>query len=287
MLEKKNIVTVIVSFNPTKNLWRLVEICFTFSQNVVIVDNASKNAYEVVSPLSKQYDCLDIIYSNENKGIAWALNQGIKFALTHYNAGWILTFDQDSIPHENLITYYDYVLCNISNSLYLGILGCAFTEADTLPVYLMNQIKWKKTYTIITSGTLYKSEVFSKVGYFIEDMFIDGVDFEFSLRVAQAGLKTILVENTLIMHSLGDPILFRIGKLGISSSNHNALRRYYMARNHIIITRRYYMSFPIWILKKNIFFFLNIIKMIIVEKNRKVKIKALLKGIWDGVKNKV
>jgi rhamnosyltransferase len=80
-----------------------------------------------------------------------------------------------------------------------------------------------------------------KWGYMMNSCFIDSVDFDFVLRVKKK-FHVLRVNEPLIYHELGLPVT----KYGISSSNHNAIRRYYMARNHVLICRRYWKDYPMW-----------------------------------------
>ena len=108
-------------------------------------------------------------------------------------------------------------------------------------------------------------------------MFIDSVDFDFVLRVRKK-YRVLCVNQPLIYHELGSPIT----KYGITSSNHNAIRRYYMSRNHLLISKRYWKNYPLWVLKKNVLFFCAIIKMILVENNIKEKLLHTVQGLRDA-----
>lgn len=90
------------------------------------------------------------------------------------------------------------------------------------------------------------------------------------------------VNEPLIYHELGLPVT----KYGISSSNHNAIRRYYMARNHVLICRRYWKDYPMWVLKKTFMFCGSVIKLMVVEDNIKEKTFNTIRGLKDAFKLK-
>lgn len=140
----------------------------------------------------------------------------------------------------------------------------------------------KKTLTIITSGALHILSKIPQIGLYDESLFIDSVDFDFALRVKSKGFEVLRVKEPLICHHLGNPIK----KMGIQSSNHSSFRRYYMARNHVIILKRYWKQFPLWVLKKNLFFMIQLLKMMILEGDKKAKLCLTLKGFHDAFKNK-
>ena len=268
---KSNTCIVIVTYNPDSsfinNLGRHLEI----AEKIVVVDNNS--AIAITSIIPEEYlNKINIIQSETNKGIAWALNVGIKEAIK-LDSDWVLSFDQDSLPNLNLLDYYSTVLKSEKN---VGLLGTQFSEA----VVAIPAISWKESLTVITSGTLHPKALFDKMGFYNEKLFIDSVDFDFALRAKLAGYKVIRIDQPLLSHKLGTPVK----KYGIESSNHNLIRRYYYARNHVFLTKTYFSKFPSWILKKNFFFIKSILELIIVEDSVYEKIKTISKGIKDGHK---
>lgn len=139
-------------------------------------------------------------------------------------------------------------------------------------------ISFSENATLITSGTLHPISIFDDIGLYDEGLFIDSVDFDFVLRVKKK-FRVLRINEPLICHELGTPF----SRFGIESSNHNIVRRYYMARNHIIICKRYWKIFPTWIFKKNVFFLIAILKMLIVEENAKEKFISTIRGIRDAL----
>jgi len=269
---RSNTCIVIVTFNPDSefknNLLQHLEI----ADKIVIIDNNSD--VNIDSFISKEYlNRIEIIYSKSNKGIAWALNAGINRAKCS-SIDWVLTFDQDSFPNKNILSYYSEVLKNEKN---VGIIGTNFSSE----IVEITKVSWENKITIITSGTLHPMQIFEKINFYNEKLFIDDVDFDFSLRVSMAGFNVIRIKEPLIKHTLGSPI----NKYGLNSSNHNLIRRYYYGRNHVYLTKTYFSKHPYWIFKKNYFFLKSIIVLIIVEDNVINKISSILKGVKDGFKN--
>lgn len=269
--DRYNTLVVVVTYNPdidfVSHFNRYVEI----AEKSLIVDNNSEfNIKELVcEPLHSYFE---FILSKENKGIAWGLNQGILYALEN-GYSYILTLDQDSLPLKNILEIYGEFLKDKEG---IGLIGTSFLEKidkDTV-----NNNVFKSKLSVITSGTLHCVEIFSQVGLYNEKLFIDSVDFEFSLRVKKAGYKVLRSTMPLLEHHLGSPI----SHYGIKSSNHNAIRRYYMTRNHIYVTKKFFKSFPWWIIKKNVHFAYSILIFLIVEKQKKEKIKEILRGVNDG-----
>lgn len=278
IVKKENTCIVIVTYNPEKLFIETVRIYENIVNHVVIVDNGSDQDSCLFSSFVENSNS-EMICSKNNYGIAWALNTGIRRALS-YNPDWIITFDQDSRPLPGIIDYYNQVIQEQSNQNEIGLISGRFAE-DPQPI--TDRVTWKHAYTLITSGTLHNVRLFDNIGWYNEKMFIDSVDFEFTLRVREKGYSTLLIQNEILKHKLGNPKRKKIFGYTIESSNHSPLRRYYMARNHVYISRKFFFTFSYWILRKNYFFIVSIIKMILVDDQVRAKFKQTWIGIKDGL----
>ena len=103
------------------------------------------------------------------------------------------------------------------------------------------------------------------------------------MRLRENGKVLLLTREEGMQHIAGDPGFKNFFGLKLISSNHNIIRRYYMSRNHVILTKEYFFSFPYFIAKLNYFYLISIIKIILIDNDRKAKIKASIKGIKDGI----
>ncbi|MDR3113279.1 MAG: glycosyltransferase, partial [Endomicrobium sp.] len=85
------ICAVIVSFNSDK-VFRCYESVKEQVDFVIIADNATSDE-SIIARLKNLSDGggkLRLVFSSENLGIAWALNQGAKYA-KEKNCDWLLT----------------------------------------------------------------------------------------------------------------------------------------------------------------------------------------------------
>ena len=105
--QKSNTATVIVTYNPDKDFAANLLQAHAITDLVVVVDNGSQNLSFVRE--SVRAAGTELIALDENRGIAAALNIGIRRAL---DAGkeWILTLDDDSFPQSNILEPYARVL---------------------------------------------------------------------------------------------------------------------------------------------------------------------------------
>lgn len=96
---------------------------------------------------------------------------------------------------------------------------------------LEHKIKVEKTH--ITSGTVYRIDMFKTTGLFVEEFFIDCIDIEFGYRANHCGFPTAILCNHLLKQQFGTTHKYR-------NSEYNAygpFRLYHIMRNNIWMWR--------------------------------------------------
>lgn len=198
---------------------------------MIIVDNGSKEKY-VKYIKSINEDKIEIILNKENLGIATALNIGVRKALEN-GYEWILTMDQDSKASPDMVKKMFNVYNSINREERKDILSIFPNFVDERIQSIeenSNMNSYEYVDADITSGNLLRKEVFEKVGFFDDSLFIDLVDTDFCMRLNEKGIKMIKIRDAVLYHSLGESKTIK-GILGsFNTSNHSALRRYYMTR---------------------------------------------------------
>lgn len=264
----------IVLYNPEIDIVK--QNIKTLSQQgfeVLLVDNCSKNKDEIIS-----LEGAKCILNDDNLGVGRALNQICEYSKEH-GFHWSLLLDQDSIVPDNLLDEYkkriEYdklaILCPtiIEDNINQDI---SSKTSDT-------EIQVRKC---ITSGSMVSTDIWSKVGKFDEDMFIDYVDFDYCYKVGKQGYVIIQLPSVKLLHSLGDSKLRRCFWWKIRVSGHSEMRKYYISRNIVIFMRRY-MGFRVFVLES-----LRLLKLfllvVIYEDGKRQKLSAIKKGIGDGLK---
>jgi rhamnosyltransferase len=271
---EQNTFVVIITYNPDSRLRESISVVGKIFRNIVIIDNHSFN--DVRSLIGNNN--LNYIQNEENFGIAKALNIGADFAFKN-GAEWILMLDQDSIPRYDILEVFKSVYSQYNLKNRIGQIGVSIPQLST------KKSPFKDVKVLITSGTLLSLRIFNEVGRFREDFFIDSVDFEYSLRIRKKGYVNLLSPEFGIDHQLGNTRVKKIWFLTISSSNHSPIRRYYMARNHAILSIQYFFSFPIWILKKNLAMVQILLQMLIVDDQKILKLRNTCSGFVAGIAN--
>jgi rhamnosyltransferase len=280
---------IFVTYNPDSNLVENVSSVLAQSSEVVIVDNASNiDAQKILRDISNDKR-VTLILNDRNLGIAYALNQGVKYAISH-EYQWVLTFDQDSLAPPGYIetllsTYYSN-----ENQDSIAIVAPTYvTSTGTVSFsHPLSKNSNNKTYseveTTMTSGNLVDIKVFKKVGLFNEDFFIDFVDHEYCLRLNKSGFRIIESHQAVLKHTLGASTQHNFLGLKIVTTNHNPVRRYYKYRNMITVLKAHFLDSRSISFKILRVFLSEPVKILILEQDKYSKIKSILRGVIHGMK---
>lgn len=285
------VAAIIVSYNPDSNLFDSINLLLNQVEKVIIVDNGSKEKY-VKYIKSINEDKIEIILNKENLGIATALNIGVRKALEN-GYEWILTMDQDSKASPDMVKKMFNVYNSINREERKDILSIFPNFVDERIQSIeenSNMNSYEYVDADITSGNLLRKEVFEKVGFFDDSLFIDLVDTDFCMRLNEKGIKMIKIRDAVLYHSLGESKTIK-GILGsFNTSNHSALRRYYMTRNRFYIWEKYKGLNSFTLNRDKKLFKKEFVKIILGEKDKVNKIKMVIRGYKDykkGIKGKL
>ena len=282
-LNPHQICCLIVTYNPDDRLLNIINIIECQVGKTIIVDNNSEGKSAAILSHIAEIDKVFLLRNKVNGGIAKALNQGVRMA-SQMGYEWVLTFDQDTTPFHDIIESISEVYALYPEKQKIGAIGVNFSSEYSGDYYQFNTNKmYHERDYLITSGCLLSIKAFSEIGGFREDLFIDNVDLEYSLRLKEYGKVSIITKKWGMRHKAGDPKTIKFFGISMVSSNHSSLRRYYMARNHIILSKEYMFRNPYFILKLNIFFLLSLISILLAEDNKIPKLSASFKGMLDGV----
>lgn len=274
MLEK--VAAIIVSFNGGEKIISSINALEKVVDLIIIVDNGSNDeSLKIIKAISSS--AIKVIELDENMGIGCALNFGVKFAIKE-KFHWVITMDQDSIVDKNIIKSYEKFISENENAKILTPNislnnGGIYSEVD------------KEVEMAITSGNLVRLDIFDKIGFYNEILFIDSVDIEFCLRLKQHGERIFFVKDAFINHELGCPH----DKNGFFSkfySKHSPLRRYYIYRNYFYILNVYFFKFPFFVIKFTISHFILFLTIVLYERNWIENFKFIFKGLLHGLLGK-
>lgn len=272
----------IITYNPTlTDVSTCLEALCNQVERVIIVDNASKNVKSLQEVVSK-YANVTLVKNSQNIGFAKALTQVFEWAKSQ-GFNWVLTLNDDSVVPSNMISEYKKILesqgnlVNQKNAKNSKIAIVCSLLKNRLDGTILHSKCHKDE--CITSGSLTSVEAWQKIGGFDEWLEIDGVDFDFSRRLVRAGWKIVECQNVIMEHQIGKARSINLIIKHPIVWNHNANRKYYIARNMQVVDYKmgtYSYAKSLRAVVRDMIF------VALWEKNKFAKIRAMIRGFKDG-----
>ena len=175
--------------------------------------------------------------------------------------------DQDSSFKDDIFFYINRVKDKLISDKIISSFGPKRNEKE------------KSGYTnrLITSGNILNIKGWKDVGKFDENLFIDEVDFDLCYKLKKLGKSIYKFEDVYLNHKVGSPKTIYIFGKKINSMNHNYIRKYYIVRNRMYMSK-FYPQYKKMYIKSNI---LDTMKVILVEEDKIRKLYYMLKGFID------
>lgn len=287
---REHVCAVIVTYHPDD---RFPDRCRQIARQVgrvVIIDNGSGG--ETIQRLRtlEAAGTAHLVINPDNRGIAVALNQGVTWARAHGFA-WALLFDHDTVPEDGIVNELRQIYIAFHDKQRLAVIGSNFRRAGDgkLQINFPEPLDapWVQVKTVITSGSLISLSAAAEIGPFREEFFIDHVDDEYCLRARSKGYEVLLACDPLTTHAIGYPTLHRVLWRTWGTSNYSASRRYYMTRNHFVLIKEYGSRELAWATTTFYWRLKSLILLILLERERGVKLRHMGKGLWDGFRGRL
>ena len=120
---------VVVSYHPSRELLRNIEILAGQVSHIVVVDNTpNTNPQAVIDELEERGGCT-VIRNGKNLGIAAALNLGVQRAIS-LGCDWIVTFDQDSRIGDGYIDGLISAYVESSDPTKIGVMCPIYRDGE-------------------------------------------------------------------------------------------------------------------------------------------------------------
>jgi rhamnosyltransferase len=234
-----------ITFEPTtEDLDSLTQQLCLFPRRALF-DNSLTPAARAAIMLRCHDLNIEYLSENKNLGTAGGLNRLAALA-KHHDIQWMFYFDQDSTFD---IHFYGRLqdVAEIAAVMGLAAVGSTIHERSTIqPEEPKNRIAPARY--LIASGTLFGVGAWEGVGQFDESLFLDTVDHEWCLRARVRGYRLGQAPTLALSHRIGRNQRAILGGR-IQPTQHPSWRRELMWRNSIILTRRYWKSNPVQILR--------------------------------------
>ena len=287
---KNPVIAVVVAYRPRSGeLEASVKSLLQNFREIVVVWNGP---HPFKAPTCLKHKRIHLLDMKDNVGLARALNQGITRAFD-LGAAWVYLSDQDSVLPRDfkrlMVEYSGFIPKNVK----VAAIGPRYYNETTLDKnrFIRLNLLWVNRFKphadeiyaeaeyLITSGSFIAKEVFYEVGPMRDELFVDFIDIEWTLRARRLGYKAIALPNVMIHHRLGD---YGFNFLGTRFPIHSPLRIYYYFRNAAYLYKRRYISLN-WKLvdsSRNIFRFLF---YVILVKPRLKYLRMALLGTYHGI----
>lgn len=266
---------------------------------IVVVDNASSDGTREL--LATEFPDVTVLPLRENTGIAGGLAAGLAYAALKKKYQWVWLFDQDSFPAphalERLLAGLRYLPDDEEIAAMLGPVcvhpasgmifpSMAWRGSRLVPIFADPRREVTLVDSIISSGTLLRSNAVEAAGLPKTDFFMDFVDHEYCLRLRRYGFRIAVVRDSLLHHALGCPSTFNI--LGRTKfwTDHAPWREYYMIRNEVFTI---WVDYPKWSIKAFTVERLarHILDLLLFGTQKLACIKMICRGFSDGLSGKL
>ena len=278
----KQVCAVVISYHPDAGVLENLAVARPQLDALVVVDNGSTaGELNAIRELSSALD-LGLIENGTNLGIAAALNRGVQWAVER-GFEFVLLLDQDSAITEGYVSTMLQCFAAHPAGERLAILVPRYVDRR-LGLVLPPPSIGTTLEAATTSGSLSPVTLFAQAGWFAEELFIDGVDYEYSLRVRGLGFTIAECVDATLLHSPGTPSSHSFfGSKPFHAANYSAVRRYYQERNKIWVTKRYWRTFLPFCLGQFRISIKDLAKIVLVEDQKLRKLRYVLRGVVDGL----
>ena len=284
------IFAVVVTYQPDEALLsRLLQALAPQVSGGIVVNNGNS-----LTSMDKYLQRTDfaVKHLQSNTGVATALNAGFQWAEAQ-NADFVITFDQDSEPAPDMVScllgaYQDLV----ASGQKVGAVGPQQVDrrSGRCAPFLAPISRQRRRVTpdagqavevdhLITSGCMVPIPVWQDVGSFLDDLFIDYVDIEWSLRMRHLGWHLFGVGGAMLTHSIGDKVA---QWWAWQFPWHSPLRHYFIFRNGTYLQRLPHISLG-WKLFDALQLAKKLVIFTLVGRPRSAHLRAMLCGICDGL----
>jgi len=275
----QDIAGLVVLFNPDHSVIDNILSYIKQISVLYVIDNSELCNTNIVETI-KSFNNTKYISNGENIGIARALNIGAENSIKD-GFNFLFTFDQDSKATPEMI---EIMVSYLDENDYSNI-GILSPFQDNKGYKNPPNKKVTKVSNIATSGNLLNLDAYTKVGPFLDELFIDYVDVEYCLRLNSSGFKVIRLNDAILIHNLGNIVKRRFLFRKVAVTNHSPLRLYYRTRNRFYVLRKYKYKFPLFSIYNFFRLFMETLKVVCFESERIEKIRMMVKGYSHYKKN--
>ncbi len=279
-IDPTGVAATVVLYNSPVSCLPLLNTYWQQVARLYIIDNSPKPTQWVLTEFAENPA---VVYRHlpQNAGIATALNTAARLAIAD-GFGYLLTMDDDSqAPPDMVAQLLDYLATVPDHTVGIVSPRHVLTTAANR---LTANPQPTPVLTTMSSGNLLDLTIYQWVGPFRDDLFIDVVDHEFTLRLHAAGYRVIELPAVLLTHRLGEQK--RVPFTGVTFVSHTPARNYYLVRNSLIVIRQYGRRFPAYAALALRTIAIETVKAALLEDKRLRRLQLIGKALTDGWRGK-
>lgn len=266
----------LVIYNPSLGELEFINTYINSVDKVYIYDNSDVIHKEELAEILKTTN-YEYFFNGKNEGISIPFNNMMKIAEKE-SMDYMIMLDQDSKIEKKGINKLKDI---INGNSYKKVFSCNVIfegESQTYPE------KLKTIKFAITSGTVIDISYFNTLHGYDEKLFIDGVDRDFCLKLAEANEMIYQMNNVFLFQQLGNRPK---NLLGIYE--HSPIRNYYIFRNRLYLMDKYPNVFQglIKFKSKQLSILKQYMSILLFEKDKMDKFRFIKKAKNDYKKGKM
>jgi rhamnosyltransferase len=288
---------VVTYFPDAEFATRLAAIARECSPVIVVDNSADENVRAGLRPICAIHGTR-LIENAENAGIGRALNQAFA-VLAAEGLEWVAAFDQDSTPEPGFAAALAAVAESDPRIAVVGANWIDEGRGDAASRHLRRHRRFPLLFErppagddlggvtcVITSGSLFRTTEWQRLGGFDESLFLDLVDTEYCLRARRTGCDVHVASRARLNHRRGSkrPVRF-LGRTWWPAFM-PPLRLRYLFRNRLHVARRHGWHNPHWITFELVYTAKILAEIVCLETGKLPKLAACLRGTWDGLLNR-
>jgi rhamnosyltransferase len=273
---RPSVVAVVPAYDPGSHLAELVGTLAAQVSHVVVVDDGSSGDRRPFEAAAERG--ADVVRHDTNRGIAAALNTGVRAGLATGEPVAVLTVDQDSeVPEGYVPALLDAWEHQEAAGVRVGLL---------VPQHVIGLPDQRPGRPPIQSGQLVPVATLRRVGDFDESLVIDGVDDDFALRCLDAGLAVVVAEHATLGHRLGETYEVRLAGRTVTLTRSAPFRYYYLTRNRIRLVGRHARRHPVWAAGQIVGVAGHLGLVLAFDPQRGERVREAWRGVRDGLRGR-
>jgi len=293
---------VVLNYNDAITTIKLLSLIKYYSviSHIIVVDNLSTdNSYEMLKKYEN--DKIIVISSKKNGGYGYGNNYGVKYAIEHFNADYVLICNPDVSFSESTV---NECLSTLQSNPNVAVVAprmmdinnkkspyCAWKVREKWIEYLLSELillRWLlpniyydidnvqndmlEVDCVPGAMLMVNSRHFSNVGMYDENIFLYGEETVLGIKLKKARLKTFILLNEYFIH---------IHSVSISKTfNSEYKKRKILWKSRLYVFKEYYYCSNMQILFTRLIICLSLIEVQLIAFIKNVK------SIFAGKYNK-